>query len=46
MTPGVIEVVHREESRGRFSFSLSVEHAWAGHIIDQVAFFREDSHDH
>ena len=46
MTPGVIEVVHREESCGRFSFSLSVEHAWAGHIIDQVAFFREDSHDH
>jgi hypothetical protein len=46
MTPGVIEVVHREESRGRFSFTLSVDHAWAGHIIEQVAFFEGDSHDH
>jgi hypothetical protein len=43
MTPGVIEVVHREESLSRFSFSLSVEHAWAGHIIDQVAFFEGGS---
>ena len=42
LTPGVIEVIHREESRGRFSFSLSVTHVWAGHVIDQVAFFREE----
>jgi hypothetical protein len=42
LTPGVIEVVHREESRGQFSFSLSVRHLWAGHIIDQIAFFREE----
>jgi hypothetical protein len=46
MTPGVIEVVHREESRGRFSFTLSVDHAWAGHIIEQVAFFEGGFHDH
>ena len=43
LTPGVIEVIHREESLGRFSFWLSVTHVWAGRIIDQVAFFREDS---
>jgi hypothetical protein len=42
LTPGVIEVVHREESSGRFSFSLSVTHSLAGHVIDQLAFFREE----
>jgi hypothetical protein len=42
LTPGVIEVVHREESCGRFSFSLSVTHSWAGPVIDQIAFFREE----
>ena len=42
LTRGVIEVVHREESAGRFSFSLSVTHTWAGHVIDQIAFFREE----
>jgi Domain of unknown function (DUF4166) len=42
LTPGVIEVIHREESCGQFSFSLSVRHLWAGHVIDQIAFFREE----
>jgi hypothetical protein len=42
LTPGVIEVVHREESAGQFSFSLNVTHIWAGHVIDQIAFFREE----
>jgi hypothetical protein len=42
LTPGVIEVVHREETRGQFSFSLSVTHSWAGPVIDQIAFFREE----
>jgi hypothetical protein len=42
LTPGVIEVVHREESCGQFSFSLSVTHSWAGPVIDQIAFFREE----
>jgi hypothetical protein len=42
LTPGVIEVIHREESRGQFSFSLSVTHSWAGQVIDQIAFFREE----
>lgn len=43
LTPGVIEVVHREESFGQFSFSLSVNHPLAGEVIHQVAFFRERS---
>ncbi len=42
LTPGVIEVVHREETGGQFSFSLSVTHLWAGLVIDQIAFFREE----
>jgi hypothetical protein len=42
LTPGVIEVVHREESSGQFSFSLSVTHSLAGLVIDQRAFFREE----
>ena len=42
LTPGAIEVIHREESAGQFSFSLSVTHIWAGHVIDQIAFFREE----
>jgi hypothetical protein len=42
LTPGTIEVVHREEARGQFSFSLSVTHLWAGPAIDQIAFFREE----
>jgi hypothetical protein len=43
LTPGVIEVIHREEASGRFSFSLSVKHPVAGDVIEQIAFFREDS---
>ena len=42
LTPGAIEVIHREESSGQFSFSLSVTHLWVGHVIDQIALFREE----
>lgn len=42
LTPGLIEVIHREEVGGQFSFSLSVRHLWAGLVIDQIAFFREE----
>lgn len=41
LTPGRIEVVHREECAGRFSFTLTVDHPWFGRIIEQVAFFRD-----
>ncbi len=43
LTPGDIVVRHREERRGRFSFTLSVEHPWFGRILHQVAFFRDAS---
>lgn len=41
LTPGCIEVTHREERHGQFSFTLSVLHPWFGRIMHQVAFFRD-----
>lgn len=41
LTPGRIEVVHREERAGRFSFTLTVTHPVFGVTIQQVAFFRD-----
>jgi len=41
LMPGEMEVVHREERDGRFSFVLAVHHPWLGEIIRQVAFFRD-----
>jgi hypothetical protein len=41
LTPGNIEVVHREERAGRFSFTLTVTHPVLGETIHQVAFFRD-----
>jgi hypothetical protein len=41
LTPGSIEVRHREGRQGRFSFTLTVVHPWFGRIIHQVAFFRD-----
>ena len=41
LTPGCIEVVHREERAGQFSFTLSVVHPWFGRIVHQIAFFRD-----
>jgi hypothetical protein len=41
LTPGRIEVVHREERTGRFSFTLTVTHPLFGETIHQVAFFRD-----
>ena len=41
LTPGTIEVVHREERDGEFSFTLEVRHPWFGRIVRQVAFFRD-----
>jgi hypothetical protein len=41
LTPGCIEVTHREERRGQFSFTLTVSHPWFGRIMHQVAFFRD-----
>jgi len=41
LSPGRMEVVHREERDGRFSFTLTVRHRWFGELIHQVAFFRD-----
>jgi hypothetical protein len=41
LTPGRMEVVHREERDGRFSFTLTVTHPWFGKLIQQIAFFRD-----
>jgi hypothetical protein len=41
LTPGELEVVHREERDGRFSFTLTVRHRLFGEIIRQIAFFRD-----
>ena len=43
LTPGRIQVVHREERAGRFSFALTVTHVLFGETIHQVAFFRDVS---
>jgi hypothetical protein len=41
LTPGCMEIRHREESAGRFSFTLSVAHPWWGQIIHQIAYFQD-----
>jgi hypothetical protein len=41
LTPGELEVVHREERDERFSFTLTVRHRVFGEIIRQIAFFRD-----
>lgn len=44
LTPGRIEVTHREERAGRFSFALRITHAWLGVIVEQLAFFDDSQH--
>ena len=41
LSPGRVEVVHHEERDGRFSFTLTLTHAWFGEALRQVAFFRD-----
>lgn len=41
VTPGRMQVVHREERDGRFSFTLTVTHPLFGEMIRQIAFFRD-----
>jgi hypothetical protein len=41
LTPGRLEVRHREERAGRFSFTLTLTHPWFGVLIEQVAFFED-----
>jgi uncharacterized protein DUF4166 len=46
LTPGVVQVIHREERHGSFSFTLTVTHPWCGELVRQIAFFHEVFHDH
>ncbi|HJS22647.1 MAG TPA: DUF4166 domain-containing protein [Steroidobacteraceae bacterium] len=41
LSPGLVEVVHREERDGLFSFTLTLTHPWFGEALRQVAFFRD-----
>lgn len=41
LMPGSMEIVHREERGGHFSFTLTVTHPLFGEMIRQVAFFRD-----
>jgi hypothetical protein len=45
LTPGSVEVIHREERAGRFSFTLRVTHPWFGCLAEQLAFFNDASED-
>ena len=39
LEPGRMEVTHREEGGGMFSFRLALRHPILGLIVDQLAFF-------
>lgn len=41
LTPGVIEVIHQEETENSFTFTLSVDHPWFGRLVHQVARFED-----
>jgi hypothetical protein len=41
LCPGTVEVVHREERAGRFSFTLRVDHPRFGRVVEQVAWFAD-----
>jgi len=40
LTP-TMQVIHREEENGQFSFALRVHHQWCGNLVEQLAFFKE-----
>lgn len=41
LSPGAIEIVHREETDGEFSFRLTLRHPRFGVLIHQLAYFKE-----
>lgn len=43
LSPGRLEVIHREERDGYFSFTLTIRHSLFGEIVHQVAFFKDGS---
>lgn len=42
LSPGRLEVIHREERDGHFSFTLTITHALFGEVVHQVAFFKDE----
>jgi hypothetical protein len=42
LTPGCIEVRHREERDGLFSFVLTVVHPWYGQVFRQISYFKDE----
>lgn len=42
LAPGACTVAHRRETDHRFSFTLTLDHAWLGRLLHQVAFFTDD----
>ncbi len=41
LEPGVMEIVHRDERDGEFSFRLTLTHALLGRLVHQLAYFRD-----
>ena len=41
LTPGALEVGHRDLGDGRFAFTLDITHPWLGRLIHQRAVFQE-----
>lgn len=39
--PGAVEVRHREEREGLFSFVLTISHPWFGRVFRQIMHFRD-----
>lgn len=41
LEPGAMEITHRDEAPGRFSFRLRLTHPWLGRIVHQLAYFTD-----
>lgn len=44
LEPGEMEIVHRDQGRGRFSFRLRLEHPRFGRLVHQLAYFSDPDH--
>ncbi len=42
LEPGRMEITHREEGNGTFSFRLDLTHPILGRLVHQLAYFRDD----
>jgi hypothetical protein len=39
--PGAMEIIHRDEGGGQFSFRLTLSHTLLGRLLHQLAYFRD-----